>query len=35
MRMRPSASPAEFRAYVEAEVTRWTTLVRELGITLG
>ncbi|HZF76561.1 MAG TPA: tripartite tricarboxylate transporter substrate binding protein [Acetobacteraceae bacterium] len=35
MRMRPSDSPADFRAYVEAEVTRWTTLVRELGITLG
>jgi tripartite-type tricarboxylate transporter receptor subunit TctC len=34
-RLRPNETNAAFRAYVEAEVARWTALVRELGITIG
>jgi tripartite-type tricarboxylate transporter receptor subunit TctC len=34
-RLRPNETQAAFAAYVEAEVARWTTLVRELGITIG
>lgn len=35
MRLRPNESQAAFAAYVEAEVARWTALIRELGITIG
>lgn len=35
MRLRPNESQSAFAAYVESEVARWTTLVRELGITIG
>ncbi len=35
VRVVTSVSPEAFRAYVEAEVARWTALVRELGITVG
>ncbi|WP_426954627.1 Bug family tripartite tricarboxylate transporter substrate binding protein [Muricoccus radiodurans] len=35
VRIVTSESPAAFRAYAEAEVARWTALVRELGITIG
>jgi tripartite-type tricarboxylate transporter receptor subunit TctC len=34
-RLRLGESQAEFARYVEAEVARWTALVRELGITIG
>jgi tripartite-type tricarboxylate transporter receptor subunit TctC len=34
-RLRLSETQSGFAAYVEAEVTRWTALVRELGITIG
>jgi tripartite-type tricarboxylate transporter receptor subunit TctC len=35
MRLRPTETQPQFAAYVEAEVARWTTAVRELGITVG
>jgi tripartite-type tricarboxylate transporter receptor subunit TctC len=34
-RLRLSETQSGFAAYVEAEVARWTALVRELGITIG
>jgi tripartite-type tricarboxylate transporter receptor subunit TctC len=35
MRLTPGESPAVFQRYVEAEVARWTALIRELGITIS
>jgi tripartite-type tricarboxylate transporter receptor subunit TctC len=35
MRLRPNDSRAAFAAYVEAEVARWSAVIRELGISFG
>jgi tripartite-type tricarboxylate transporter receptor subunit TctC len=34
-RLRQNETQAAFAAYIDAEVARWTALIRELGITIG